>query len=59
MIERPPQTRLNAVYGGLFDILLNADGVLSPSEYKRSLGMKYISGFKSNPQATTDKTARP
>jgi site-specific DNA recombinase len=30
---------------------LNADGVLSPSEYKRSLGMKYISGFKSNPQA--------
>ena len=25
---------------------LNADGVLSPSEYKRSLGMKYISGFK-------------
>lgn len=30
---------------------LNDDGILSPSEYKRSLGMKYNSGFKSNPQA--------
>ncbi len=30
---------------------LNDDGILSPSEYKRSLGMKYICGFKSNPQA--------
>ncbi len=28
---------------------LNESGVLSPAEYKRSLGMKYHTGFKSNP----------
>ena len=30
---------------------LNESGVLSPSEYKRSLGLKYTSGFQLNPQA--------
>lgn len=30
---------------------LNADGVLCPAEYKRSLGMKYVSGFKRNPRS--------
>ena len=30
---------------------LNDNGVLSPAEYKRSLGMKYHTGFKSNPHA--------
>lgn len=30
---------------------LNADGVLCPTEYKHSLGMKYVSGFKRNPQS--------
>ncbi len=30
---------------------LNESGVLSPCEYKRSLGMKYTSGFKLNPKA--------
>ena len=30
---------------------LNENGVLSPAEYKRSLGMKYHTGFKSNPHA--------
>lgn len=30
---------------------LNTDGVLCPAEYKRSLGMKYVSGFKRNPQS--------
>ncbi|PWL52850.1 MAG: recombinase [Clostridiales bacterium] len=30
---------------------LNENGVLSPAEYKRSLGMKYHTGFKCNPHA--------
>lgn len=30
---------------------LNGNGVLSPAEYKRSLGMKYHTGFKSNPHS--------
>ncbi len=30
---------------------LNDNGVLSPAEYKRSLGMKYHTGFKCNPHA--------
>lgn len=30
---------------------LNSAGILSPAEYKRSLGMKYHTGFKSSPQA--------
>ena len=30
---------------------LNESGVLSPAEYKRSLGMKYHTGFKCNPHA--------
>ncbi len=30
---------------------LNDSGILSPAEYKRSLGMRYVTGFKCNPQA--------
>ena len=30
---------------------LNHNGVLSPMEYKKSLGMKFATSFKANPQA--------
>ena len=36
---------------------LDADGVLCPSEYKRSLGMKYIAGFKRNAQSNWSAVA--
>jgi len=36
---------------------LNRLGVLSPMEYKRSLGMKYTSAFKTNPQAKWSATS--
>ena len=36
---------------------LNHSGVLSPMEYKRSLGMRFVTSFKANPQAAWSANA--
>ncbi len=38
-------------------VRLNQNGILSPMEYKKSLGMKFATSFKANPQATWSANA--